>query len=411
MTMLRRLLERRASPENPRYPLTAPELLTWMMAGSQTDSGVLVTPERSVQITAVYRAVSLISGAAAALPLKVFRSGRREEVRVPLLERPHPDATDFELWEYVYVSLLLWGNAYLEKRRDGLGRVVELWPINPATVTVRRGALTEANPSGKEFVIGSQVLTPYEVLHIPGLSYNGLVGLSPIQVARQALGLAAAAEAFGAKLFGSGSLMSGVLQTDQKLTEEVAQRVKADFAAKVGGGLRNAHEVAVLDAGLKFQPISIPPEDAQFLQTRKFQVQEIARLYGVPPHLLMDLDGSTSWGTGIEQQTIGFVVYTLRPWLTRVERRVTASDLIPARAYAEYVVEGLLRGDTATRYQAYATARQWGWMSINEIRARENLEPVEGGDQLISPLNMEPIGGTDDGDDDANDEQPAPADA
>jgi len=405
MTVFRRLADRLASPENPRYPLTAPELVAWLGQAGETDSGITVSPERSVQVTAVYRAVSLIAGAAAALPLKVFRSGRRSEVRVPLLERPHPDLTDFELWEYVYVSLLLWGNAYLEKRRDGLGRVVELWPINPATVTVRRGALTEANPSGKEFVIGGKTLTPYDILHIPGLSYDGLVGLSPIQVARQALGLSIAAESLGARLFASGSLLSGVLQTDQKLPEEAARRIKTAWQQKVAG-LQRAHEIVVLDAGLKFQPISIPPEDAQFLETRKFQVQEIARLFGVPPHLLMDLDGSTSWGTGIEQQTIGFVIYTLRPWLTRVERRVTVSDLIPARAYAEYVVEGLLRGDTQQRYQAYATARQWGWMTINEIRERENLEPVEGGDQLISPLNMAPIGGTDDGD-----AEPTPADA
>ncbi|MBX6388248.1 MAG: phage portal protein [Frankia sp.] len=404
MTVFRRMVNRLASPENPRYPLTAPELVAWLGQASETDSGITVSPERSVQVTAVYRAVSLIAGAAAGLPLKVFRSDR-SEVRVPLLERPHPDLTDFELWEYVYVSLLLWGNAYLEKRRDGLGRVVELWPINPATVTVRRGPITSENPSGKEFIVGGKTLTPYDILHIPGLSYDGLVGLSPIQVARQALGLSIAAESLGARLFASGSLLSGVLQTDQKLPEEAARRIKVAWQQKVSG-LQRAHEIVVLDAGLKFQPISIPPEDAQFLETRKFQVQEIARLFGVPPHLLMDLDGSTSWGTGIEQQTIGFVIYTLRPWLTRVERRVTVSDLIPQRAYAEYVVEGLLRGDTQQRYQAYATARQWGWMTINEIRVRENLEPVEGGDQLISPLNMAPIGGTDDGD-----AEPTPADA
>jgi HK97 family phage portal protein len=165
--------------------------------------------------------------------------------------------------------------------------------------------------------------------------------------------------------------------------------VKASWKAKHSGAAQ-AHDVAVLGAGVTFQPVSFPPEDVQFVESRKFQIDEIARIYGIPPHMLFQTDRSTSWGTGIEQQGLGFVVYTLRPWLTRFEQRI--SRLLPNPQYVKFAVEGLLRGDTKGRYESYAIARNWGWMSVNEIRGHEDLPPIEGGDQYLSPLNMAPIG-------------------
>lgn len=394
MTLLGALRGTRNSLENPAVPLTSTALVDWL-TGPSGHAGVAVTEKSSLGMPAVWRAVNLIAGTSASLPLHAYRAS--DDVRVPvtggqaasLLDSPHPDMTPFELWEQVYAHLLLWGNAYLRVLRNPLGQVAELWPLHPSRVQAGR-----ASDGTKVYRLDGndgRPLTDREVLHIPGFGYDGICGVSPIRLAKEGIGLALAAEQYGAKLFGSGSLASGILQTDQRLDQDSADRLKAAWKAKVGGGIANAHEVAVLDAGAKFQQLSIPPEDAQFVESRRFQISEVARIYGIPPHMLMDTEKSTSWGTGIEQQGIGFVVYTLRPWLTRVEQRLTRL-LRPTAVYARYSVEGLLRGDTKARYDSYAVARQWGWMSVNEIRRLEDMPPVEGGDGLLQPLNMEPLG-------------------
>ena len=392
MTALSRVFERRASPESPAVPLTSASLLNWL-AGPAVDAGVTVSETASLGMPAVWRAVNLIAGTCASLPLHAYRS--EDDVRLPmnggqaaaLLASPHPDMTPFEVWETVYSHLLLWGNGYLRVLRDQNGRIAELWPLHPSRIQAGR-----ASDATKVYQLdGEAGYTDNEILHIPGFGYDGICGVSPIRLAKQGIGLALAAEKYGAKLFGSGSLASGILQTEQRLDRASADRLKADWKSKVGGGVDHAHEVAVLDAGAKFQQLSIPPEDAQFIETRRFQIAEVARIFGIPPHMLMDTERSTSWGTGIEQQGIGFVVYTLRPWLTRVEQRLT-QILRPAAVYAKYSVEGLLRGDTQARYAAYAVARQWGWMSVNEIRRLEDMPPVSGGDERLQPLNMTPLG-------------------
>lgn len=290
--------------------------------------------------------------------------------------------------------LALWGNAYLLIQRDALGRVLYLLPIHPGQVrpgrrtsdNAKRYAVSAPLPDGS----APRVLGDLDVLHIPGLGYDGIAGISPIRAARQGISLALAAEEFGARLFGNGSLAAGVLQTDQRLTPTQADRLQARWQEK-RGGLTHAHDTIVLDKGLKFERLTIPPEDAQFLESRSFQVSEIARMYGVPPHMLMATDKSTSWGSGIEQQTIGFVTYTLRPWLSRIEARLTRL-LGPETVYVRFGLEGLLRGDSAQRAAFYNTLFQLGALSTNEIRALEEMSPVEGGDVRYRPLNMGELG-------------------
>jgi HK97 family phage portal protein len=203
--------------------------------------------------------------------------------------------------------------------------------------------------------------------------------------ARQALGLAVAAEEYGARLFGSGSLMAGVLQTDQRLDEDHAKALKARWRQKMAG-LAHAHEIAVLDSGAKFQPVSFPPEDSQFIESRKFQVVEIARLYGIPPHMLGDVERSTSWGTGIAEQGIGFNVYTLRPWLARIEQTLS-NELLPRGVNCRFDVSELLRGDAKSELEAHQVAVLSGQETPNEARAARGMPPLPGGDELLFPLN------------------------
>jgi HK97 family phage portal protein len=385
-----------ATLESPLVPMTGANIVDLFMGGDHRSSaGVSVTEIKALGIPAVWRAVQLIASTTASLPFHPYRAtdtGGRVLVRTgqaaSLLDKPHPDMTPFELWEQTLCHVALWGNAYLRILRNQLNQIRELWLIHPSRVRVGRSSETGA----KLYSIdgSSDALTDREILHIPGFGYDGVCGVSPIRAARQGLGLALAAEEYGAKFFGSGSLATGILQTEQRLTQPQADALHARWKAK-RAGLNSAHEVIVLDSGAKFEQLSIPPEDAQFLQTRSFQVAEIARMFGIPPHMLQDTDKSTSWGTGIEQQSIGFVVYTLRPWLSRVEQRVT-QILRPEPVYARFSVEGLLRGDSKTRAEFYRRMWEIGVYSTNEIRALEDLPPVDGGDARHRPLNMGELG-------------------
>lgn len=389
MSLLSRLEAR--SVENPLRPLTDKSLID-VLGGMPTRSGISVHEESAIgKFIAIYRAVALVSGAIASLELRAFREGaQRERFRSPLVDNPHPDMTRMEFWETKLAHQLLWGNTYSMKVRDGAGVVTELWPLSPRRFSVRRIEPTRANPWGKEFDLRHddgtvETLTPREILHIPGPGYNGLTGLSPIGVARQAVGMGLAAEEYGARLFGSGMLAGGILETEQKLDQPTADALKKRIMEKLSG-IGKAHEVAVLDAGAKFHQLTIPPEDAQFIESRKFQVTEIARLYGIPPHLLGDVEKSTSWGTGIEQQSIGFVVYTLRPWLTRAEQRFSR-ECLPAGVRAEFNTDGLLRGDAKARADAAKTWLGFGVKKRSEVRIEEGLPPDEETDNYMTPLN------------------------
>lgn len=399
MTVLGRLFERR-SLENPTYPLTSAALLDALDGTQSAPSGVRVTEESSLRHIAVYRCVELIAGTCAALPLKAYRKPERAEVDAPVLYDPHPELTKFEVWEFAYTSLLLWGNAYFRKATDGTGRVRRLWPLQPWRVKVEPvDRLPVDNPNefytgAKRFIVDGNhgnPLTRREILHIPGLGYDGLVGMSRIRFAAAGIGAGLAADEYAGRFFGNHSTPSGILSTDQKLDQESADRLKFRWKAKTTGA--NAHDIAILDKGTTFQPISIPAKDAQLLETRQYSTTEIARLFGLPPHAIGDVEKSTSWGSGIEQQTIGMVQFTLQPsYLTRVEERVTKEVLEPTfrDSYAEYAVEGLLRGDSAARGEFNAKAITNGWATRNEVRVRENVQPVDGGDDLLLPAGVLP---------------------
>lgn len=384
----------RASFENPSISLSDASLINMLGGDIQTAAGPLISEQGAITtMIAVYRAIALISGLVAGLPLKVYRYAGKSEVTVRCLEDPGYDRTPFELWETVMTHLLGWGNGWVFKERDAFGVIQHLVPIFPGRVHPKYFRPGELVPEGvKVFEVdqpdGSKLpLTNYELMHIPGLSYDGLLGVSPVGVARQAIGTQKAADDLAARMFSSGNMIGGILRTDRSLSQAQADAVKARWREKMQGA-KHAHDIAVLDAGLEFTPTTLAPEEAQFLQTRRWQVIEVARVFGLPPHLLGDVERSTSWGTGIEQQNIGFVTYTVRSWLTRIEQRVTRQVVTPKTQFAEFMVDGLLRGSIAERYAAYSTGVAGGWLTRNEVRVMENKQPLPGLDEPLSPLNM-----------------------
>ncbi|MFJ4712714.1 phage portal protein [Streptomyces sp. NPDC088785] len=391
------LFERRASVESPAVPLTSNNLLH-MLGGTPGEAGVPVTETRALHMPSVWRSVSVIANVAAGLPLHTYTSGSRDRTDVPLLLEPHPELTRFELWRLVYVHRLLWGNAYLQKIRNGAGQIVQLWPVRPDRVKVDREKPGDGNPGGKVFWVEDdsgvrQRLTTREILHLPALGYDGVTGCSPIRAAAEGIGLGLAAEKAAARLYGSGNMISGILQTEQRLNPEQAASLKASWKAKVHGA-GSASDVAVLDAGASFQPVAMPYRDSQFLESRQFQVVEVARMFGVPLFLLMETQKSTSWGTGLEQQAQGFVTWDLAPtWLTPTEQRVN-KELLGTRVYAKYQLGGLLRGDSSARAVFYRAMRDTGAYSANDIRELEDLPPIPGpeGDMRLQALAMAPLG-------------------
>lgn len=398
-------LIRNASLENPQVPISSPEVAK-LFDGHPSSAGPLVSEKRSLAIPAVWRAVNLISGTIASLPLHAYRTNGdvREMVTsgrgASLLANPHPDMTRFEWLELLFGHVLLWGNAYCYLTWTGKGQPY-LMPLHPSTVTPERlndgskvytvvgvdHKLTDANLRGID--------DNARIFHIPGFGYDGVQGISAIRAGRQSFGLALAAEEFGARLFSNGALSTGIVTTEKGLTAQQREALSAEWAQK-RKGLDKAFETIFLDGGLKYQQLTIPPEDAQFLESRAFQIDEVARWFGVPPFMLMEVEKSTSWGTGIEQQQIGFLKFTLQSWLSRFEERLTKL-LPPEPLYAHFSVEGLLRGDSAARAAFYKEMWYMGAFSTNDILALEERSPVPGGDVRYRPLNMGELGTTDSG--------------
>jgi HK97 family phage portal protein len=365
-----------------------------------TSAGKPVNEHTAMQMTAVYSCVRILSETLAGLPLHVYRyngsGGKEKNLKHPLYkllhDEPNPEMTSFAFRETLMSHLLLWGNAYAQIIRNARGEVIALYPLMPNKMTVDRdssGRLfylyqrsVEDVPSlGKE----NQVyLAPSDVLHIPGLGFDGLVGYSPLAMAKNAVGLAIATEEFGAKFFANGAAPGGVLEHPGTIKDP--QKVKESWNAAYQGS-QNAHRVAVLEEGMKYQPIGISPEQAQFLETRKFQINEIARIFRVPPHMLADLEKSSF--SNIEQQSLEFVKYTLDPWVVRWEQSMCRALLMESEkptVFIKFNVDGLLRGDYVSRMSGYATARQNGWMSANDIRELENLDRIPedlGGDLYL----------------------------
>ncbi len=365
--------ETRALP-NPA-PLTDARLVEIFAPNMTNVAGVALSAETAPKLTAVWRAVALLSGVVAALPLKRYQpaQGGRVEVDAPLLVDPHPTFTRFELLELAMVQLLLNGNFYAVKQTNKLGDVLHLLPV-AGTVTPKLdddGNKTFEVPAAdgtERKTVGSDI-----ILHIPGMGYNGVQGWSPIAMARQALAVGVAAEEFSARFFSNGSHLGGVLQTDNELTPDQAKDAKRSFHAKTAG-LAKAHEVAVLQKGMKYQQIGIAPEDAQLIESRQFTIQDVGRLYGVPNHMLNETAGSTSWGSGLSEQVRGLLVFTAGPWLSRIEARFTKELAAPGE-YDEFTRAGLLQSTTKERYDAYELGIRAGFLTPNEARALENLPP------------------------------------
>ena len=380
--------------------------LAQAMAGNANTTGRPVTPATAVGSTAVWAAVRIISESIATLPLRVYerRDGGRviatEHPLYPILhDRPNPRQTAVEYREQQLASLLLWGNAYTWIDRWPSGRPRNLWPIRPDRVTVRIDVATENDPvPSLVYVVsthdgGQRVYAADDILHVRGLSSDGLMGLSPIAVHRDAVGLEQAEREFAGRFFGNNGRPGGVLKVAGRLSNDAAVRLKQSWET-AHRGLENAHRVAVLEEGIEWQSMGMPLQDAQFVEQRRFSIEEIARIFRVPLHLMGDLQRATY--SNIEHQSIEFVVHTIRPWCVRLEQAY-ATLLYPSERqalYVEHSVDALLRGDIKSRYDAYAVARQWGWLSVNEIRALENLNSVGvDGDSLIQPLNFGPMAG------------------
>ena len=369
-----------------------------------TTSGKPVNEHTAMQMTAVYSCVRILAEAVAGLPLHLYKytasGGKEKALSHPLYfllhDEPNPEMSSFVFRETLMTHLLLWGNAYAQIIRNGKGEVIALYPLMPNRMSVDRdssGALyyTYTRYSDEAPTMNGMTVTlrSSDVLHIPGLGFDGLVGYSPIAMAKNAIGMAIACEEYGAKFFANGAAPGGVLEHPGTIKDP--QKVRDSWNAAYQGS-SNSHRVAVLEEGMKYQPIGISPEQAQFLETRKFQINEIARIFRVPPHMVGDLEKSSF--SNIEQQSLEFVKYTLAPWVIRWEQAISRALLRPDEKklyFAKFNVDGLLRGDYVSRMNGYATARQNGWMSANDIRELENLDripPELGGDLYLINGNM-----------------------
>lgn len=387
---LRRFLERRSSLANPE------RWLIRMLRGDETRGGIEVDYDSALSATAVFDGVRMISQDVARVPLNIYTKldrGRQvasdHALQDVLHSEPNPEQTALEMREMVTAFAVLCGTGFAHIVADRGGRVRELWPLPPWRVTPKR---TE---SGKRFweVRFPEVETPQpvpasEMFVLRGFGTDGVLGADVVDKMRESIGLTLATEAFGGAFFGNGSHPSGVLEVPQLMSDKAYARLKTDWDEK-HKGLKNAHKVAVLEEGAKWVSIGVPPEAAQFLETRKFQVTECARILNIPPHKLKDLERATF--SNIEHQAIDYVTGSLGPWYNRWEQACDKWLLTPSERktlYVEHVIEGLLRGDIKTRYEAYSVGRQNGWLSVNDVRERENMNPVEGGDDLHVQSNL-----------------------
>jgi len=396
--IISKLWEPRAGPKNSLWGST------YSFFFGSTTSGKTVNERTAMQTTAVYACVRILAETIASLPLHTYKyteNGKEKatehQIYNLLADEPNPEMTSFVFRETLMSHLLLWGNAYAQIIRDGRGKVIALYPLLPNKMTVNRASngeiyyiysrYSDENPNIKGY--GEVYLQNHEVLHIPGLGFDGLVGYSPIAMAKNAVGMSIACEEYGASFFANGANPGGVLEHPGVVKDPARVR---DSWNSVYQGTGNAHKVAVLEEGMKFQSIGIPPEQAQFLETRKFQINEIARLFRIPPHMVGDLEKSSF--SNIEQQSLEFVKYTLDPWVIRWEQAMKKALLLPSEKkdyFIKFNVDGLLRGDYQSRMNGYSIGRQNGWLSSNDIRELENLNKIPdelGGDLYLINGNM-----------------------
>jgi HK97 family phage portal protein len=393
------LLERRATWKTGGNPQTPQYWLKKLFGAKETSSGIEIDEDKALTYSAVWAAINIISGAIGFLPFILYSRNGKAKDRKPahpvyklLHDRPNPYMDAMTFRETIQGHVLTWGNGYAEIERDGAARPKNIWPLLPNKT---KPEVTETGRLRYEITDKDGKITylPYEnVLHIKGLSFDGIKGYSVINYAAESLSCGLAAEKYGAKFFGNNASPSGVLEHPESLSDESYNRLKESWENQ-HKGLDNAHRMAILEEGMKWHEIGIPPEDAQFLETRKFGITDVARWFSIPPHMLAELDRATF--SNIENQGIMFVIYTLAKWLKRWELECNYKLLSTAeyeRYFTEFLVDALLRGDTKSRYGAYQVAINSGWMSRNEARQKENMNPVDGLDEFLQPMNMAPVG-------------------
>lgn len=366
--------------------------------GYTTAAGVEVNEDTALKFSPVFAAVRKISETVATLPLHVYRETKKGKIRAldhplhPILHhRPNSEQTRVQMWESLVSHLLLWGNCYGHLPQNLLGQVSAIWPLDPSRMKVKR-----PDPNGMlvyEYSLAEngQIVNfpPWEILHIAGLGFNGLMGYPVISLAREGIACGLAYEEYSSRFFSNNATPAGFLELPGIADAEERRKIKEDWY-QTYGGVSNSQLIGIIGQGMKFNPVSVGARDAQFLESRKFQVSEIARWFNIPPHMIYDLERSTN--NNIEQQSLEFVIYTIRPWLVRIEQAIQAKLIVEDNISVEHRVEGLLRGDTATRTAYYMAGRQWGWLSTNDIRELENMEKIEDGDEYLTPMNMQKIG-------------------
>lgn len=377
--------------------------LARLFGGTPPAAGISVTEYTALNFSAVWQAVTIIAGGIASLPLILYKrrpdGGKDRFPDHPLYrllhDEPNPEMSSMLFRETLLAHCLTWGNGYAEIEFDQAGRPIALWPITPDRVTPYRD-----NGDGRllyrvqnEYDAGYATLTPAEIFHVPGLGFDGVCGYSVIRRAREAISLGLAAERYGARFFGSGAMFSLGLEHPAKLSADAQKRLK-DSVIEQHAGVDRSHGVMVFEEGMKASKLSIPPDDAQFLQTRMFQVVEIARWYNLSPRKLRDVEKANAYAS-VEQDAIDHVTDTLRPWMVRIEQEANRKLIRPLERriqYVEHLADGLLRGVILDRYQAHAISRQWGWASADDVRNIENQNPLPDGQGKVylAPMNMVP---------------------
>jgi HK97 family phage portal protein len=375
--------------------------------GHPTASGQTMTERTAMQLLPVYCAVGLISDTIAGSALKLWKklqpNGREEADDHPLYpilaSQPNEEMTAVTFWETLVGHLLLWGNMYGEIERNGAGQVVAIWPLRPDRTFPRRRQDASGKELGPLYYVarssaGPEVeLKAENVFHVLGYSYDGLRGLSPVALARESLGLSMATQDYGARFFGNDARPGGVLETPQKMKNEAAKRLKQSWEEAHRGGAQ-AHRTALLESGVTWKAMGMPNEDAQFLETRQFQIQEVARMFHVPPHMLMEMSSSTF--SNIEHQAIEFVKHACVPWACRIEQEIARKLLTPAEAlvyYAHHDFKKQMRGDLKSRYEAHQISWTNGWRSADDIGEEENWnpQPDSQGATYFVPVTQQPV--------------------
>lgn len=380
--------------------LTSPPqwLIDALGGGSQSYAGENVSPETALTVPTVLACLTVLAEDISSLPLILYRRLERGKERATdnpyyalLHDAPNPEHTAMVFRELLVGHLLAWGNSFSQIITDGRGRAVELWPLHPGRMEVGR-------ENGRKKYLYTSVdnkkiaFRTEQILHIPAFGYDGLTGYSKISLARNAIGLSIAAQKYGSKFFKNDARPAIAIKLKNSLKTKESQDAFRSSWNQIYQGGENAWKVGLLEEGAEIQEIGIPPEDAQFIETQKWTVADMSRVFRIPPHMIGDVERSTSWGSGIEQQELGYLNHTLRPWLTRIEQQFNKDLLLSAERgqglFYEHLTDGMLRTDTAARYQAYASAITNGWMTRNEARERENFNVLPDLDEPLVPLNM-----------------------